>query len=315
MHDYSRNWNLYNNLLVNRGRPSTYIKSAVSHYKEDLLKMNDSKVGHPYSYTNMLIISAFAVKSVFKIGYREAAGTVADYTEGVGLSQHPDFRTIHWRISKVKRSGIKFMIYSRGGKDLEVVIDSSGIKSTNDGEYRSTKYGKIKVWKKIHIAMNPNTHKILNIIVTENDVGDSREFMPLMNPIEEMNKVSKVIADGAHDSEENFKHCDDNGIDPKIPVHINATGQKGWHRRKRVEKQLGIKRRRGRNQSVIPAKEIRRRNQNKWKEESGYHKRSLVETVLSVFKSAFGEYTFSKTDEMKEKELLLKAVVYNRFLT
>ncbi len=40
----------------------------------------------------------------------------------------------------------------------------------------------------------------------------------------------------------------------------------------------------------------------------------MVETAFSVFKGAFGEYTFSRGDEMREKELLLKAVVYNTFL-
>ncbi len=42
--------------------------------------------------------------------------------------------------------------------------------------------------------------------------------------------------------------------------------------------------------------------------------RSLVEPSFSIFKNAFGEYTFSRDKEMKEKELLLKAVVYNTFL-
>lgn len=57
-----------------------------------------------------------------------------------------------------------------------------------------------------------------------------------------------------------------------------------------------------------------RENQDDWKNRVGYHSRSMVETAFSVFKGAFGEYTFSRGDEMREKELLLKAVVYNTFL-
>ncbi|MGC8673469.1 MAG: hypothetical protein ACP5TO_08260, partial [Thermoplasmata archaeon] len=78
--------------------------------------------------------------------------------------------------------------------------------------------------------------------------------------------------------------------------------------------QLNIIHKRGRNHNLIPSKEIRRLNQINWKNRSGYHMRSVVESTFSVFKNVFGEYTFSKTNEMKEKELLLKAVVYNRFL-
>jgi len=39
--------------------------------------------------------------------------------------------------------------------------------------------------------------------------------------------------------------------------------------------------------------------------------RSIVEDAFSVFKNTFGEYTFSKTKEMKEKELMLKTLIYN----
>ena len=79
-------------------------------YEKDLSKMNENKVGAPYEYTDRLIIAGFAIKSVFKVGYREAAGTVEDYTDKVG-AQHPDFRTIQWRISQMEKEGIKFMIY------------------------------------------------------------------------------------------------------------------------------------------------------------------------------------------------------------
>jgi len=41
------------------------------------------------------------------------------------------------------------------------------------------------------------------------------------------------------------------------------------HRKLRVEEQLGVIRRRGRNRNVIPPKEIRKKNQEKWKRESG----------------------------------------------
>jgi hypothetical protein len=40
----------------------------------------------------------------------------------------------------------------------------------------------------------------------------------------------------------------------------------------------------------------------------------LVESTFSVFKNVFGAYAFSKNKDMKEKELLLKAVAYNRFV-
>lgn len=99
-----------------------------------------------------------------------------------------------------------------------------------------------------------------------------------------------------------------------IPVHINAI--RGKHKHKRIEEQLGHDFSRGfPKRNIHLTEEIRRQNQNIWKKTSGYHSRSLVETFFSVFKGAFGEYTFSTNRKMKEKELLLKAVIYNQFLT
>jgi len=166
---------------------------------------------------------------------------------------------------------------------------------------------------KIHIVVDKKTHRILNIIITDSSRGDVKEFIPLLEPI--MYKhVKTAAADGAYDSDKNFEHCDEKSINPLIPVHINSIGS-SLHRKLRVEEQLGVIRKRGRNSNMIPPKEIRIENQEKWKRESGYHMRSIVEGVFSVFKNTFGEYTFSKMNEMKEKELMLKALVYNQYIT
>jgi hypothetical protein len=149
--------------------------------------------------------------------------------------------------------------------------------------------------------------------VTENDVRDTKEFIPLLKPLIEANEVDMVTTDGGYDSEQNFEYCDSNNIRPLIPVHINAV--KGKHKRKRIEEQLGrifMRGFPGRNRHLT--EEIRRQNRYQWKNTSGYHSRSLVETFFSAFKGAFGEYTFSTNGMMREKELLLKAVVYNQFL-
>ena len=199
------------------------------------------------------------------------------------------------------KSEIKLMIYASGKNDIEVIIDSLGIKMHNGGEYRRMKYKEKREWQKIHIVIERKTHKILNIIVTGNEVGDIREFLPLLKPIKKRNRVRKVIADGAYDSENNFRHCDEHDTKPLIPVHISATGRHGRHRRKRVIEQLNVDRTRGKNFHKIPSKEKRIKSLKIWKNKSGYHQRSLVENSFSVFKGVFGEYTFSKRKDIKEK--------------
>jgi len=312
LHRYKiRNWGLYNSLLVTRGRVSTYLRPAIRSRGRDLKILNKNKVGRPYQYSTEEIVAAFAIKSVLKLGYREASGMVLDFELAWQVKNSPNFRTIHWRIKNMDKKGIKYRLLDtyeiKHIVHIDVAIDSTGIKSRNDGEYRSTKYGKIKEWKKLHIVVDRRTLRILNMRVTSSSKGDTGEFIPLLKSIK--NKVRTVIADGAYDSEENFEYCDKNNIIPLIPVRINSKrGSK--HRKRRVEEQLGLRRKSKRG---LP-KEIRIENQEKWKKESGYHARSVVEGAFSVFKNIFGEYTFSKKESMKEKELMLKAWVYNQFI-
>lgn len=313
-----RNWNEYNTKLVNRGRASTYLSGAVKRHDEDLLPMNRGKVGHPYEYSFVLIFAAFAIKSVDKKGYRQAAGTVSDYLTLNGIDESPDFRTIQWRIQQLKRERIKLMIYKSIDDEneyIDVIMDSTGMKSRKDGEYRSSVYGKTKDWKQLHIAISRKTHKILNMKVTRANSGDVNQFVSMMKPIVERKRVNSSRTDGGYDSEENFAFCHKFDIDAIMPVHINAVGRKGRYRRIAIEEQLGFKRMTGVHRFYsYPNEEKRRRNQEKWKERTDYHDRSLIETANSVFKGVFDESVFSKSARMIEKELLLKAVVYNTFI-
>ncbi len=312
-----RNWNEYNTKLVNRGRPSTYLSEALKRQSKDLIEMNKGKVGSPYQYSFMLILGVFAIKCVDKKGYREATGTVSDYLMFYGITSCPCFTTIQWRIQQLKKKGIKLMIYASIDEEetIDVIMDSTGIKSRKDGEYRSDMYSKIKDWKQLHIAISRKTHKILNMKVTKAHSGDANQFIEMMTPIVERKRVSSSRTDGGYDSEDNFAFCYRFDIDAVMPVRINAVGRKGKYRRIAIEEQLGFKRKpHAHRKYSYPSERKRRQNQEKWKVQKHYHDRSLVETVNSVFKGVFDEGAFSKTAKMIEKELLLKAVVYNKFI-
>jgi hypothetical protein len=162
---------------VNRGRPSNYLLPAVENRDNDLKVMNKGKVGRPYRYSNVEIFAAYAIKCIFKLGYREASGIVEDYERQNGVANTPNFRTIQWRIEKLRKDIISISIHeeSKDMVDIEVIIDSTGIKNRNDGEYRSTKYGKRKEWGKMHIVVDRKTKRILNIIITDSGTGDVKE--------------------------------------------------------------------------------------------------------------------------------------------
>ena len=45
-----RNWKEYNNMLVKRGELSFYIEPAALMQREEIKKLNDGKVGKPFTY-------------------------------------------------------------------------------------------------------------------------------------------------------------------------------------------------------------------------------------------------------------------------
>jgi len=121
---------------VNRVRPSNYLLPAVENRENDLKVMNKGKVGRSYQYSDVGIFAAYAIKCIF-MGYREASGIVEDYELQYSIENTPNFRTIQWRIKKLRKDIISISIHeeSKDMVDIEVVINSTGIKSRNDGVF------------------------------------------------------------------------------------------------------------------------------------------------------------------------------------
>ena len=72
--------------------------------------MNKGKVDRPYQYSNVEIFTAYAIKCIFKLGYREASGIVEDFEQQYGVDNTPNIRTMHWRIKKLKKEIISISI-------------------------------------------------------------------------------------------------------------------------------------------------------------------------------------------------------------
>jgi hypothetical protein len=159
-------------MLVNRGKVITILVEPSLIESESLQKMNKGKVGRRFRFCTGLISAAFAVKCVFRIGYRELEGFMTDISDKL-RKPIPNFRTIWWRINQMKNEGVKFNINQR---HTVVAIDATGLRPINDGEYRMMKYGKRREWIKLHAVVDVKTKEILNVVVTKGNVGDCREF-------------------------------------------------------------------------------------------------------------------------------------------
>jgi transposase len=315
MYDHKRDWKTYNQRLINRGKVITILIEPSLLESESLRSINKGKVGRKFKFSTGLISAAFAVKCVFRIGYRQLEGFIEDISDKLHKSI-PNFRTIWWRIDKMKNQGIKFGIHE--GKHTIVAIDSTGLRPLNDGQYRAIKYGVVKEWVKLHAVVDIKTKEILNVSITKGDCHDNPQFKKMVKPIAP--EVSAIFADKAYDAVETFEFCRENNIFPGIPVKLNATNHHGSSksrmRRDMIESQLGLRCKPGaarRNMFLTP--KMREENQKLWKVNVGYGRRSTIESSFSRYKRILGENLFSRKNKNIEKEIVAKINILNKFAT
>ncbi len=293
MQTYYRDWRIYNRQLVNRSRVITILIDPMLMESDSLQELNKGKLGRRFRFYTGLISAAFAVKCVFRLAYRQLEGFMKDIADKVHKSI-PNFRTIWWRIDKMKNEGIKFNVNER---HTVVAIDSTGLRSVNTGEYRTTKFDIRREWTKLHIVVDIKTKEILNIKITKGNVNDCLEFESLLKPVSE--GVMEVFADKAYCSTKIYEFCDEKGIFPGIPVKWNFSNRiPSRIRRRMLEEQLGLVCRRGSmrlNRHLT--KEVRQKNQEEWKKRVGYGRRSAVESSFSRYKRILGENIFSRKRE------------------
>ena len=177
------------------------------------------------------------------------------------------------------------------------MVDSTGIKVTNRGEWIRHKWKVKRGYLKIHIAVDIKRKRILSLDVTSEQVHDSKVLPVLIEDITiKQNKiVDSIIADGSYDNNKNFQFLSFKGIKPAIKVRKNSRCRKTNHYL--------------RNKTV----KMQKNNLQQWKVSVNYGQRWIVETVFSCIKRIFGEYVTAIKFKNMIKEIMLKASLYNLF--
>ncbi len=108
----------------------------------------------------------------------------------------PDYSSVSKRDRTVK---VAYRPTSKG-HITDLVIDSTGLKVFGEGAWKVRKHGaeKRRVWRKLHLAVDPATHDIVAAQVSLENVHDAQMLSTLLNPLRR--KLGRVYADGAYDS-------------------------------------------------------------------------------------------------------------------
>ncbi|MGZ5491176.1 MAG: IS5 family transposase [Nitrososphaeraceae archaeon] len=295
------NWRKYNQSLVKRGEIMLGF-DVIDNWDNELKEMNKGKVGEPFHYPNSFLLLLGYARVYFHLPFRQTEGVVLEHASNT-LPSIPDYSTINRRINKLEIH----VNNSIGGRDdVIIAIDSTGIKVTNRGEWMRHKWHckSRKGYLKIHVAVdiNNNNNKItiLSLNVTTEKVHDSKVLPILVHDIVRQQNidVNTVIADGSYDNNKIFQFLSFNNIKPAIKVRKNARiSRKDNHYKRNV--------------TVLEQKI----DFDKWKDSVSYGKRWIVESVFSSMKRMFGEYISAVKYPNMVKEIILKASLYNLFIS
>lgn len=287
-HD-NRNWVKTNEMYVVRGE--FYLDfEFVNNWKQELAEMNEEKVGAPFRFPESFM-KWQALWHQF-VDYRGLEGVARSLSKLGLIPEYEDYTTAWKRIHNM-RPKIPLPDYD----DLEVGSDGSGLKTNNAGEYRSFKYGERKGQHKyvVVIITADSHHKLLDVDAHIEGEGPDEPVVARKHIRKLENKGKKVkgyYADGKFDTNAMFSFLEKRDIEPKIPVHINASSRgSDPPRRKQVRIQFGLPiGAKSHGHYLMDNEERRRRYQKRWRKKVGHGYRwPMTEGIFSAVKREFGE--------------------------
>lgn len=196
---------------------------------------------------------------------------------------------------------------------MELAFDSTGVNVYSTSGWHQRKYGKESLcrkrdqWKKIHIVMDLDNQQVMSMEFTDSTVNDCEVIGSLCREIK--SKVKSVRADGAYDTEEFYSIIEDWGAQAMIPPARTSKAQDELKNKpKKMKSYL--------QQRDKTIKEIRKYEDfdeglKSWKIQSGYHRRSLIESFMFRLKKAFGFNLQHKTDKARRNEIIIKINLLN----
>ena len=136
-------------------------------------------------------------------------------------------------------------------------------------------------------------------VLTEASVDDAEVATELLEqtPAE----IEQLSGDGAYDKEKVYTAAQEHGVDkiaipPRRDAHIWQHGNCAAPPHPRDEN----------------LRRIRQVGRQQWKQESGYHRRSLAETAVFRFKTIFGDHLSARELARQKTEARIKCAALNR---
>ena len=286
------NWSAYNEALKRRGSLSIWFDPQM-----DWEPPPSGKRGRQQQFSDAAIQTCLTLKVLFGLPLRQTTGFVESLLQLGGLDWAvPDFSTLCRRQGTLNVS----LPYRGGTGPLNLLIDSTGIKSEGEGEWNARKHGgpKRRIWRKIHIGIDEETLEVRAVEVTTSNVGDAPMLPELLDQIPPEQDIDSVTADGAYDTRKCHDAIAARNAHAVIPPRKNA---KPW----KPSSAGAI----ARNEVVNASRYLGRAIWRRW---TGYHRRSRVESKMHCIK-LLGQSLMARDFDRQVAEIQVRVALLNRY--
>ena len=295
-----RNWKDYNKSLVKRGSLTFWFSKEMA----ENWKKKEKNHGHGNrKYSNPIIICSLTLRQLFRLSLRATEGLMISLAKLAKMTiDIPNYTTLSRRGKTLKVNlDIKYTSEAR-----HVLIDSTGIQVIGEGEWKKMCHGESKhqVWRKLHLAIDANNQTILAATMTESVRLDGNYLSSLIDQIK--GPICQITGDGAYDKKNCYEKAYDRNAKPVFPPQHNACIQRNKYKRNPALEARDI--------SIIQIGrgENRKKKLKIWKQKNNYHKRSLIETMMSRMKTIFGDQMRSRSFENQKTDLLIRCYAINK---
>ena len=227
------NWPEYNAALCRRGSLLIWLDRGM-----EWLAGPSGRPGRSETYSDAAIQFCLSIKVLFGLALRQTIGMVGSLLRMAGVDWPvPDYSTLCRRQSTVTIQ----IPFRRSDGNLNLLVDSTGVKMRGDGEWQVRKHGpgRRRQWRKVHLAMDVATGDIRAVEVTPSQTGDSPVLPDLLDQIPPDEQIGTVTADGAFDTRRCHTAIIERGAAAIIPIRKNGRRRtRGLRRRQSKEPDL-----------------------------------------------------------------------------
>jgi len=287
-----RNWKQYNKALANRGSITFWFDEAA--IDSWLNHQKSGRRGKPRTYGSACIECMLVLKSVYRLPQRATYGLVCSLMQLMKL----DLPVPHPTILSRRASSLDVTVPRHNKNEpLHVLVDATGLKVYGEGEWKVRTHGvsKRRTWRKLHIAMDANTGEILATVCTTSNVSDKEVLPNLVEQIED--DIDELTGDGGYDYVTCYEVIAERKARAVIPPRRTGRLHPGDERLRARDKNL---------------RRIKKVGRKKWKQQSQYHRRSLVETAMMRQKTIFGGGMSSRRFQNQATEMKVRCAALNR---